>query len=350
MIFRQDSVTIKHVSVDTVTNVNTRSDTSIKTSNDSSIVRAPIRLAKTHAADSIRVKHPNSLEISKTELKQTNVIADTLKKEHIAKPHKNAKHAYERFVFYSDQDSIFTYKSNVYTNAGTTSIPGKEEMRTIPHFYQRIHLNWTLFIAFTSVLLLMALKSYYQKFVTQVISTIVNFQLAEKMLREKNILVRRAFFMLNLNFFFIFSLFLLLTVKMFGIKISGNYPRDYLYICLIVLTVLLIRLFLVVLLGFVFEVRSTTTEYIHNIYLINKNIGLILLPLVFAAIYTNNSISRVILIAGLVIVFLGSIYKIIRGLQIIMKNGVLLFYSFLYLCTLELLPLVLGSKLLLTLS
>jgi hypothetical protein len=214
------------------------------------------------------------------------------------------------------------------------------------HIFHRSHLNWTLVVGLISILLLLIIKSYYMKLMKQVVYTLVNFRMAEKMLREKNILARRTFFILNFNFLLIISLFIQLVLIANSYSITGGYYIiDYLIIIGLVLVFLFIRLLLLYITGYLFETMPIILEYIHNLYLVNKNVGIILLPIVFSAIYTSLNISKIILTGGFVIICVASLFKIIRGFQIIMRNEVLLFYSILYLCTLELLPIVLGFKL-----
>lgn len=221
----------------------------------------------------------------------------------------------------------------------------EQKLEFQPHEYIRSHLNWTLFIGFFSIVILLGLKSYYRKFVTQVINTMVNFQLADKLLREKNIIVRRAFFMLNLNFLLILSLFIMLLMEHLNANFTEKQFINYLIILGIITGILLIRLILYYIIAFIFEWIPAINQQIHSGYLINKNIGLILLPIVFAAIYTTPSVSKILLFIGLVIFLIASVFKLVRSFQIILRNGILLFYAFLYLCTLELLPWVLSSKL-----
>jgi len=57
-----------------------------------------------------------------------------------------------------------------------------------------------------------------------------------------------------------------------------------------------------------------------------------------------DSLAGILLVTGLVLIGAGIIFKMIRGYQIIIRKDVLLFYLILYLCTLEILPLVLGYK------
>jgi hypothetical protein len=250
------------------------------------------------------------------------------------------------FHWLKADEANFDYKPfQVFIEKGKVDQSSQKILSYETHIFHRSHLNWTLVVGLISILLLLIIKSYYLKFMKQVVFTLVNFQIAEKMLREKNILARRTFFVLNSNFLLIFSLFIQLVLIAYSYSITGHYIIDYLIIIGLVLVFLFVRLLLLYIIGYLFETMPIIFEYIHNLYLVNKNVGIILLPVVFSAIYTPLNISKIILTAGFVIICVASIFKIIRGFQIIMRNEVLLFYSILYLCTLELLPIVLGFKL-----
>jgi len=257
---------------------------------------------------------------------------------------------FDRYHLFNESDKSYAYKPFAVFNTERDSI--SNNMESI-HFqqrdFQRSKFSWALIIGFFSIFLLLLLKTYYQKSMTQVMSTLVNFQLSEKILREKNIIVRRAFFIMNLNYILVFSLFVLLILNLFDFHFNDDYFISYTIITGGVILVLLVRLILLFLTGIVFNSVSVISEYVHNIYLINKNLGIILLPLIFAALYTSANISKIIVFTGLVIVCIATLFKYIRGLQIIIKNDILKFYSFLYLCTLELLPLVVSCKIIITL-
>ena len=256
----------------------------------------------------------------------------------------------DRYHLFKESDKSYTYKPFAVFYTGKDSINKNiESIHFQPRDFQRSKYSWALIIGFFSLFLLLLLKTYYQKSLAQVMNTLVNFQLSEKMLREKNIIVRRAFFILNLNYILVFSLFILLILNLADFQFNDNYFISYTIITGGVLLVLLTRLILLFLTGIVFNSVSVISEYIHNIYLINKNLGIILLPLIFAALYTSANISKIIVFTGLVIVSIATLFKYIRGLQIIIKNDILKFYSFLYLCTLELLPFVVSCKIIISL-
>jgi hypothetical protein len=263
--------------------------------------------------------------------------------------YRNFNPPISRFGFFHSGEQEINYEPKQFWVEEVGDKSETKQLISIPHHYQRSQFNWTLIIGLLSVMLLMGLKTYYQKFVNQVVNTMVNFQLADKMLREKNIIVRRAFFMMNLNFILMLGLFVMLLENYAQIQFTKHYFYDYLIILAAIILILLLRLLLLYLGGFIFETRQAINEQIHSSYLINKNLGLLLLPLVFTAVYTTQIISNIILVTGLIIISIATLYRLIRVFQIILRNGVLLYYAILYLCTLELLPLVIGSKILILL-
>ncbi len=279
-----------------------------------------------------------------SEIRQkTSQKTDQVKFDTLAIFHKTESQ--KVFHYFQSHEKQFQYTPLTVWQDVKTTIITKSEVNFKSHVYVRSQLNWTLFIGLFSLVLLLGLKSNYRKFIGQIINTMVNFQLADKLLREKNILVRRAFFMLNLNFLLIFSLFIMLLMNSLQVNFTEKHFVNYFIILGVVAGILLIRLILYYLAAFIFEWRPAINQQIHSSYLINKNIGLLLLPLVFAAIYTSSSISGILIYIGLGLILIASVFKLIRGFQIILRNGILLFYAFLYLCTLELLPWVIGSKL-----
>ena len=264
--------------------------------------------------------------------------------------HRKADKQFDRFSFYSGEDSsAFAVNSGDFIEYNSMPVaPHTSEHIPIAHHYHRAYLNWSLLVGLMCVTFLLLLKVYYSKFTRQVVSTVVNFQLAEKMLREKNIVGRRAFLIMNLNYVLVISLFIHLLGVHWGIKLTNGYFLDYLVTLGVVAGVLILRLILFYIAGFLFDKLPQVNQHIHINYLVNKNLGLILLPLAFASIYTAARISEILLYTGIIIILAATLYRFIRVFQIIIRD-VFLFYAILYLCTLELLPIVLGSKIIISL-
>jgi hypothetical protein len=111
----------------------------------------------------------------------------------------------------------------------------------------------------------------------------------------------------------------------------------------------LLRVFVLRFTGFLFDNQSLFNEYIHNTFVVNKGIGIALFPVVITAHYLPPTLVTTMLMLGLFIFLLAFIFKGIRAYQIIIRKDILLFYLILYLCTLEILPLLLGYKVIISL-
>jgi hypothetical protein len=210
--------------------------------------------------------------------------------------------------------------------------------------------EWVMGIAVFSAALFVLIRIYFQKYFSSIVTSAVNIQIAEKLTREKNVIVRRVFTLLNLNFVISSSLFIYMGFT----KLNVNLPfhtsfQNYLFILIGLSGILFFRYLIILSVGSIFDSIRLFREYLHNTYLINKNLGLYLLPLIISVFYLKQPFSDIIFYVSLIIVGISILYKYIRAIQIIMRYNIFLFYTFLYLCTLEILPVLVGIKFVLSL-
>jgi hypothetical protein len=134
-------------------------------------------------------------------------------------------------------------------------------------------------------------------------------------------------------------------IQYLGIE-SRTFDRFSLFLIILNLIILysISKALLQKAIGFIFSRLGQINEYLHNVYVYNKILGILLLPLAFAAFYTPDNIAEILLITAILFYFFSLIFKIIRGFKIIIENEVFIFYSILYLCTLEILPIIIGIK------
>jgi hypothetical protein len=274
------------------------------------------------------------------------------KTDSIKKP-KQKTEAYKPFSLYrsiAEKDSsIVELKSETLLNSSASSAKvytGPQKINT----QKNVQKEWVLGITIFSGLLFIILRIYFQKYLSGVVTSIVNIQIAEKLIREKNVIIRRVFALLNLNFVISSSLFIYLTLKKFNIELPiSNTFLNYLIIFICLATFLLIRYILIISIGSIFDSLKLFKEYLHNTYLINKNLGLYLLPMVISVFYLKQPFSDITFYFSLALVALSALYKYFRAVQIIMRYNIFLFYTILYLCTLEILPVLVGVKFVLSL-
>ena len=99
-------------------------------------------------------------------------------------------------------------------------------------------------------------------------------------------------------------------------------------------------------LGYIFAEPAYSQEYLFNLHMYNRVLGLFLFPIVisFAFIQTHIIQHKFILYAGIALIIAFFIMRIIRGIQISFKSNISIVYMFLYFCTLEILPIALLVK------
>ena len=101
------------------------------------------------------------------------------------------------------------------------------------------------------------------------------------------------------------------------------------------------RLIVVNLAGFIFNQVIIFREYIYNSFIFNKLLGMVVLPLLLFVVYTTGIIQMIIFWLTASTIVLVMVMRIVRGLVFSFKIDISLFYMFLYLCALEIAPLLL---------
>ncbi len=208
--------------------------------------------------------------------------------------------------------------------------------------------SWGLGLFLLVLFLLVTLRKNYEKYLLSVFNSAANLQFSEKLLRERNVLVKRTYFFLNIIFVVVMTLYLYQAIKY--LQGGGSSSNFLLFLILFFsfLIALLLRFGSLLLLGYLFDARPVYREYLHNTLILNKVLGITLLPLVLALFYIRPSLWESIFYTATILIALMLVYRYIRAIQIIIKHKVFLLYSILYLCTLEILPVLVGIKIVVT--
>lgn len=96
--------------------------------------------------------------------------------------------------------------------------------------------------------------------------------------------------------------------------------------------------------GSISNTVNAFVEYLHNIYTGYRSIGLAIFPVNIAISLLYDPPVDILLKVGLAIIFITYIVRIIRLLIIFLQNRLPIYYYFLYLCALEILPFALLYK------
>jgi hypothetical protein len=203
--------------------------------------------------------------------------------------------------------------------------------------------NWITIVFLACLFIFAWIQASYSKRLSQILSAVAQPHHVNQLEREGNIFKERITLGLALNYYLITSVFIFQILSQFGIAPPG-------FSNLVITAILFAGLFIYQLLksliirgaGIIFNTEEYARQYLLIILIFNYMIGIVLFPIVVIAFYWNN---WTFLIAGIIIISILILYRIIRGFLTGQDNkSYNLFYLFLYLCTLEILPLLLIYK------
>ena len=200
---------------------------------------------------------------------------------------------------------------------------------------------WILLAGFA---ILTMTRYYYEKRLKLLGSSIFKRSAAIQLIRESPVYSHRSFIPLLSIYIISVTLLINQAVEIFspgsteGIKTLLVFAQFLgIYIAFSILKIIVIWLISVT-----FKNIETAKEYIQNILIYNLALGILLLPLILLMIYTYHEIFLYIS-GGLAILIMG--LRFIRGISIGLSDSKFsLFHLFLYLCTLEILPLAFAAK------
>jgi Domain of unknown function (DUF4271) len=153
-------------------------------------------------------------------------------------------------------------------------------------------------------------------------------------------------FMLNVLFVLCGGLFITLFAR-FNSWSQLPLWQLFVYSTAILLFTYLIKYIVISFTGWVFNAKDAAGEYRFVVFLINKLLGVLMIPLLFLIAYADNNIKNIaativicLIIFSLAVRYLVSLARIRRNLSITV------FHFFIYLCAVEIMPLLVIYKVL----
>jgi hypothetical protein len=153
-------------------------------------------------------------------------------------------------------------------------------------------------------------------------------------------------FMLNVLFILSGGLFITLFAE-FNRWTTISFWQLFVYSTSILSVIYLVKYFVIVFTGWVFNARGSAAEYRFIVFLINKLLGILLIPSLFLIAYAGDEIKRVsITVALCIAVFMIALRYLISVARIRKNLHITAFHFFIYLCAIEIMPLLVIYKVL----
>lgn len=206
-----------------------------------------------------------------------------------------------------------------------------------------------LFVVVLSMFIILTLVvTVFRILIEKIWKAFLNDNLLSQLLREQGSGIALAYIILYLLFFINAGIFLFLATNHFGVSV-GRSNLQALFISIGGIAGFFIaKHFILWLLGFVFPIGKEVGAYQFTIMIFNITIGLLLVPFILFAAYAPQAAVSYVVYAAIGLLLLTYLFLSLRGLFI--ANRFLAwhrFHFFLYLCAVEIAPVLLIAKMLL---
>ena len=193
-------------------------------------------------------------------------------------------------------------------------------------------------------------KTLFRKYITNLVSIFLRITLRQQQLREQLLQAPLPSLMLNIFFLLTGGLYASLLLSYYQWEVHSNFWIQTLY-CIGILALIYMGKFVILkFTGWVFNLSKATDTYIFIVFLVNKMLGLLLLPFLVLIAFYSGQPQQVFVTLSLILVLSLFAYRFFFSFGPIRAEiKVNPFHFFLYLCAFEIAPLLLIYKVLLSL-
>lgn len=209
--------------------------------------------------------------------------------------------------------------------------------------------NGWIFWAFLICFIIYSItKAIFHKQSSFIFSQIFNFNFAQKEFHKSSektqiaTIIFQVLYTFNLGLFGFFALQYYLHWEIETWQAIGRTS----VIAFVILVLFFVKKSFFIIISHIFDRVMYARECIFTVYLFNRAIGICLFPILIALAFVDPGILKpnALLIIGYVVIGMFYILRLYREIQISLKNHISIFYIFLYLCTLEILPIMVLVK------
>ena len=208
----------------------------------------------------------------------------------------------------------------------------------------------SLFYLLVGILFYFALiRVFFEKYFNNLMTLFFRVSLRQQQIREQVLQTPLPSLLLNILFIISAGLYACFLLHYSPIGAGIRFWVLYLYCMLLLGVVYLIKFLVLKFIGWVFSISRATDIYVFIVFLVNKMLGIFLLPFLIIITFSSPGIREIFITISLAMVFVLWSYRVLAAYRPV-RNEIKLtpFYFFLYLCAFEIAPLLLIYKVLLT--
>jgi hypothetical protein len=193
------------------------------------------------------------------------------------------------------------------------------------------------------------IKVLFEKYIDSIFLLFFRASLRKQQLREQLLQSPLPSLLLNILFVVSAGLYASFLINHYHIAEQIEFPVLFALCSVSIVVLYAIKIVLLKLAGWIFNLSNAADIYIFIVFLVNKMMGILLLPfLIILSFSTNYDLNEVAATISLVMIGVLFIYRFITGYKNV-RNEIKLsiFHFFIYLCAFEITPVVLIYKVLL---
>ena len=190
--------------------------------------------------------------------------------------------------------------------------------------------GWLFFLIFALGGLYVWIRAYYGSMIIQTVQATTNYHVTLQMFRDNSIVQKQLDNVLYLCYFLNGAFFMYLLEMWFErIPYGLQGAALYLFNMVLLAGIFLGRVLLVNVTGLLFNRVNIFREYLFNIFIYNKLLGIVLLPLLPLILYTNGWIQKGFVWISVIVVLLTVILRVARSLVFSLRKDISILYMFL---------------------
>lgn len=208
-----------------------------------------------------------------------------------------------------------------------------------------------LFYALTGLILLVALiKQLFPKYFSSLFRLMFEASFRQKQRREQLMQETLPSLLMNILFILVGGLFVALIASYYR-WLQTSFWWVTLYSITVLALVYMVKYVVIQFTGWVFNAKESASTYSFIVFLINKMIGVALLPLMLLLAFSNGQVWDIAVTLATCLVILLLIFRYIISLRIIRGTlNINPLHFFIYLCAVELMPMLIIYKVLFKLT
>lgn len=205
--------------------------------------------------------------------------------------------------------------------------------------------DWILVVGIMLLIFMTYVKVQFSQVIKRLLTSVVNFQFAKQLVNEKSSIVQKSSWFLLTLFVISFSLFLSAFIYYINPDSAHN-PYLFLLVFLFVSGFYLLKISLYFLIGYLTDNLSQTRLIMSHFSVFYRNLSLLFTPLSLVLFFIQLRFLASILIVMVLLFVIFSLMRIYRAFFLSLQMKFSYLFIFLYLCTIELIPLLYSYKIL----